>query len=139
MTRQRLTACSVCGTRRTQLTFGREYTAAVEAKQVAQQEAERAKFIVRPRRRTAALCSRASRWCERACVGVQTLNLARPARRRRRAQVEKAEQDKKSAIIRAEGEAKSAQLLGEAIQNNPAFLTLRKIEAEREIASTIEN
>ena len=35
------------------------------------------------------------------------------------------------------GEAKSAQLLGEAIQNNPAFLTLRKIEAAREIASTV--
>lgn len=68
----------------------------MEAKQVAQQEAERAKFIV-----------------------------------------EKAEQDKKSAIIRAEGEAKSAQLLGEAIQNNPSFLTLRKIEAAREIAATI--
>ena len=32
---------------RAQLTFGRDYTAAVEAKQVAQQEAERAKFIVR--------------------------------------------------------------------------------------------
>eukprot|EP00210_Caulerpa_lentillifera_P006129 g5856.t1 len=30
----------------TQLTFSREYTAAVEAKQVAQQDAERAKFIV---------------------------------------------------------------------------------------------
>lgn len=30
----------------TTLTFGKEYTAAVEAKQVAQQEAERAKFIV---------------------------------------------------------------------------------------------
>ena len=30
----------------TQLTFGREYTHAIEAKQVAQQEAERAKFIV---------------------------------------------------------------------------------------------
>jgi hypothetical protein len=30
----------------TNLTFSREYTAAVEAKQVAQQEAERAKFIV---------------------------------------------------------------------------------------------
>jgi hypothetical protein len=29
-----------------QLTFSKEYTAAVEAKQVAQQEAERAKFIV---------------------------------------------------------------------------------------------
>ena len=80
----------------TQLTFGRDYTAAVEAKQVAQQDAERAKFVV-----------------------------------------EKAEQDKKSAIIRAEGEAKSAQLLGEAIQHNPSFLTLRKIEAAREIAGTI--
>ena len=68
----------------------------MEAKQVAQQEAERAKFIV-----------------------------------------EKAEQDKKSAIIRAEGEATSAKLLGEAIQNNPSFLTLRKIEAAREIASTV--
>ena len=32
----------------TNLTFSREYTGAVEAKQVAQQEAERARFIVRP-------------------------------------------------------------------------------------------
>ena len=32
----------------TQLTFSREYTAAVEAKQVAQQEAERAKYWVGP-------------------------------------------------------------------------------------------
>lgn len=31
----------------THLTFGREYTAAIEAKQVAQQEAERAKFVVK--------------------------------------------------------------------------------------------
>jgi prohibitin 2 len=30
----------------TNLTFSKEYTAAVEAKQVAQQDAERAKFIV---------------------------------------------------------------------------------------------
>lgn len=80
----------------TQLTFSREYTGAVEAKQVAQQEAERAKFIV-----------------------------------------EKAEQDKQSAIIRAQGEAQSAKMIGEAIQNNPAFLTLRKIEAARDIASTV--
>lgn len=45
----------------TSLTFGKEFTAAIEAKQVAAQEAERAKFIV-----------------------------------------EKAEQDKKSAVIRAQ-------------------------------------
>eukprot|EP00887_Chlorella_sp_A99_P000806 scaffold5.g806.t1 len=80
----------------TQLTFSREYTGAVEAKQVAQQDAERAKFIV-----------------------------------------EKAEQDKQSAIIRAQGEAQSALLIGQAIQQNPAFITLRKIEAAREIAATV--
>lgn len=80
----------------TQLTFSKEYTAAVEAKQVAQQDAERAKFIV-----------------------------------------ERAVQDKQSAIVRAQGEAQSARLIGQAIQQNPAFLTLRKIEAARDVASTI--
>ena len=45
-----------------------------------------------------------------------------------RMQVDKAEQDKQSAIIRAQGEAQSAKLIGEAIQKNPAFLMLRKIE-----------
>lgn len=80
----------------TNLTFSREYTSAVEAKQVAQQDAERAKFIV-----------------------------------------EKAQQEKQSAIIRAQGEAQSATLIGQAIQQNPAFITLRKIEAAREIAGTI--
>ncbi|XP_051126307.1 prohibitin-1, mitochondrial-like [Andrographis paniculata] len=80
----------------TTLTFGKEFTAAIEAKQVAAQEAERAKFVV-----------------------------------------EKAEQDKRSAIIRAQGEAKSAQLIGQAIANNPAFITLRRIEASREISHTV--
>lgn len=80
----------------TNLTFSREYTGAVEAKQVAQQDAERSKFIV-----------------------------------------EKALQDKQSAIIRAQGEAQSATLIGAAVQQNPAFLTLRKIEAAREIAATV--
>ncbi|GMY37432.1 prohibitin-1, mitochondrial-like [Fagus crenata] len=82
----------------TTLTFGKEFTSAIEAKQVAAQEAERAKYLV-----------------------------------------EKAEQDKKGAIVRAQGEAKSAQLIGEAIANNPAFITLRRIEASREIAQTISH
>ncbi|XP_073058377.1 prohibitin-1, mitochondrial-like [Primulina eburnea] len=80
----------------TGLTFGMEFTAAIEAKQVAAQEAERAKFVV-----------------------------------------DKAEQDKQSAIIRAQGEAASAQLIGQAIANNPAFITLRKIEASKDISHTI--
>ncbi|KAG1331214.1 prohibitin-1, mitochondrial [Cocos nucifera] len=82
----------------TALSFGKEFTHAIEAKQVAAQEAERAKFIV-----------------------------------------EKAEQDKRSAIIRAQGEAKSAELIGHAIASNPAFLALRQIEAAREVAHTISN
>jgi regulator of protease activity HflC (stomatin/prohibitin superfamily) len=55
----------------THLAFSKEYTAAVEAKQVAQQDSERAKYIV-----------------------------------------ERAIQEKKSIVIRAEGEAKSAELIG---------------------------
>lgn len=81
----------------THLSFGKEYTAAVEAKQVAQQEAERARFIV-----------------------------------------EKAKQDKRAAVVRAEGEAKSAQMIGDAMRDNPAFIQLRRIEAAREIAQTVQ-
>ena len=58
----------------THLAFSREYTAAVEAKQVAQQMAERAKF-----------------------------------------RVDQAQQEKKGAILLAEGEAESARLIGNAI------------------------
>merc|ERR1719453_21171 len=80
----------------THLSFGKEYTAAVEAKQVAQQEAERARFVV-----------------------------------------DKATQEKRSVIIRAQGEAKSAQLIGDAVRDNPGFLQLRRLEAARAIAGTL--
>ncbi|KAH0915548.1 hypothetical protein HID58_029994 [Brassica napus] len=42
-----------------------------------------------------------------------------------------------AAIEAKKGESKSAQLIGQAIANNQAFITLRKIEAAREIAQTI--
>lgn len=42
-------------------------------------------------------------------------------------------------VIGYQGEAKSAQLIGQAVSNNPAFITLRKIEAAREIAHTLSN
>ena len=80
----------------THLSFGKECTAAVEAKQVAQQEAERAKFVV-----------------------------------------DKAIQEKRSVIVKAQGEAKSAQLIGDAVRDNPGFLQLRRLEAAREIAITL--
>lgn len=80
----------------THLAFSKEYTNAVEAKQVALQDSQRAKYIV-----------------------------------------ERAIQEKKSIVIKAEGEAKSAELIGNAIQKNPAFLQLRRIEAAKEIAVTL--
>lgn len=82
----------------THLAFSKDYTAAVEAKQVAQQDAERAKYIV-----------------------------------------DRALQEKRSIIIKAEGEAKAAELVGKAIQKNPAFIQLRRIEASREVAATVSN
>lgn len=82
----------------TGLAFSKEYTAAVEAKQVAQQDAERAKYIV-----------------------------------------DRALQEKKSIVIKAQGEAQSAMLIGNAIKKNPAFLDLRRIETSKDIANTISN
>ena len=80
----------------TQLTFGTDFNDAVEKKQIAQQQAERAKFIV-----------------------------------------QQAEQEKKANIIKAQGDAKSAELIGQAMATNPAFIQLRKIEAAKEIATTM--
>lgn len=82
----------------TDLSFGSEYSRAVEAKQVAQQEAQRAAMLV-----------------------------------------ERAKQERQQKIVEAEGEAKSASLIGEAIAQNPGFLELRRIDAAREIANTLAN
>ena len=51
--------------------------------------------------------------------------------------VEKAEQEKKAAIIRAEGEATAAAVVSEALQGSPALVELRRIEAAKEIAETL--
>lgn len=80
----------------THLSFGPEYTRAVESKQVAQQDAERAGY-----------------------------------------EVEQAEQDRKSKVIAAQGEAQAAKMIGEAMQNNPAFAELRRIETARRIAQVV--
>lgn len=80
----------------THLTFGKEYTKAIEDKQVAQQEAERAKFVV-----------------------------------------DKALEEKKSIMIKAQGDAKAAEMIGQAIEDNPGFVELRRIEAAKNIATTV--
>ncbi|XP_028802527.1 prohibitin-3, mitochondrial [Neltuma alba] len=81
----------------THLSYGHEFSRAVEQKQVAQQEAERSKFVVM-----------------------------------------KAEQERRAAIIRAEGESESAKLISDATASaGTGLIELRRIEASREVASTL--
>lgn len=42
-----------------------------------------------------------------------------------------------SIIVRAQGEAKSAELIGEAVRTNKGFLQLRRLEAARDIATIL--
>lgn len=51
--------------------------------------------------------------------------------------VEKAKQDRQGIVIKAEGEARSAELIGRAIAGNPGFVQLRRIDAAKEIATTV--
>ncbi|CAM8888371.1 unnamed protein product [Rhodiola kirilowii] len=81
----------------THLSYGQEFSKAVEQKQVAQQEAERSRFVVM-----------------------------------------KAEQERRAAVVRAEGESESAKLISDATAAaGNGLIELRKIEASREIAATL--
>ncbi|WJX87456.1 Prohibitin-3, mitochondrial [Trifolium repens] len=81
----------------THLSYGPDFSRAVEQKQVAQQEAERSKFVVM-----------------------------------------KAEQERRAAIIRAEGESEAAKLISDATKAaGNGLIELRRIEASREVAGTL--
>lgn len=83
----------------THMTFGKEFTRAVEQKQIAQQDAERARFIV-----------------------------------------ERAEQERQANVIRAEGEAESADIISKAVSRaGDGLIQIRRIEASRDIAQTLAN
>lgn len=81
----------------THMTFGKEFTKAVEQKQIAQQDAERAKYLV-----------------------------------------ERAEQHRKAAVIRAEGEAEAAETVSKALAKaGDGLLMIRRLEASKDIAQTL--
>lgn len=83
----------------THMTFGREFTKAVEQKQIAQQDAERSKYLV-----------------------------------------EKAEQEKRANIIRAEGEAESAETVSKALsKSGDGLLKIRRLDASKDIATLLAN
>ena len=69
----------------------------MEAKQVAQQEAQRAAFVV-----------------------------------------DKARQEKQATVVRAQGEARSAELIGDAIKKSRSYVDLRRIENARIIAQLLQ-
>lgn len=51
--------------------------------------------------------------------------------------VEKAKQIKKSTIIQAEADVEGIKLIGKAVKENPAYLTLQKIQYAKEIADIL--
>lgn len=80
----------------THISFSREFERSVEEKQIAQQNAERAKYLV-----------------------------------------QKSNEIKKRTIINADRDAKTIELMGNAMKNSPSFLTLKKIETAQEIATIL--
>jgi len=80
----------------THLSFSPEFEKAIEQKQVAQQQAERARYLVL-----------------------------------------KAQEEKKRTIIHAEGERQSAEMIGNAIEENPGFVELRRITVAKEISTLL--
>lgn len=52
--------------------------------------------------------------------------------------VDKARQEKQATIVRAQGEARSAELIGEAIKKSRSYVDLRKIENARNIATILQ-
>lgn len=82
----------------TAMTFSPEFTNAVEAKQIAQQDAQKAAFIV-----------------------------------------DKARQEKQGMVVKAQGEAKSAELIGEAIKKSRDYVELKRLDTAREIAAILSH
>ena len=80
------------------MTFSPEFSAAVEAKQIAQQDAQRAAFVV-----------------------------------------DKAIQETQQLVVRAAGEAKSAELIGDAIKKSKDYVELKRLDTAREIAQILAN
>ena len=51
--------------------------------------------------------------------------------------VEKALQEKKSTVIKAQGDAQAITLISKAIAGNPGFVQLRRIDAAKDIAASV--
>lgn len=52
--------------------------------------------------------------------------------------VDKARQEKQAMVVKAQGEARSAELIGEAIKKSKTYVELKKIENARAIAAQLQ-
>lgn len=52
--------------------------------------------------------------------------------------VDKARQEKQAMVVKAQGEARSAELIGDAIKKSKAYVELKKIENARTIATQLQ-
>ena len=103
------------------MTFGKEFTNAVEQKQIAQQEAERAKFIVEKVNYLFIIINMF-------IIQLNTFGI----------NFIQAEQEKQASVIRAEGEAEAAERISKALDKaGEGLILLRRIEASKEIAATL--
>jgi regulator of protease activity HflC (stomatin/prohibitin superfamily) len=98
------------------ITFTPEYADAIERKQIAEQDAQRARFLVEQQKQEA----------ER---------LREEAKGEKDAEITRAEGDAEAAKIRAGGEAEALRLVNEVLAENPDLLQYKYIE---KLASNIE-
>lgn len=68
---------------------------------------------------------------------VEEKQIAQQAAERAKFTVEKAMQEKKSSIIKADADAQSISLIGEQIKANPAYLQIQRIEVARNISQIL--
>lgn len=52
--------------------------------------------------------------------------------------VDKARQEKQAMVVRAQGEARSAELIGDAIKKSRSYVDLKRIENARAIATILQ-
>jgi len=52
--------------------------------------------------------------------------------------VDKARQEKQATVVRAQGEARSAELIGEAIKKSRSYVDLREFENAKNVASILQ-
>ncbi len=101
------------------ITFSPEYAASVEQKQIAEQQAQQAKFVVESKRQEAEQARQVAQGQADAAVIA--------AQGQAQSRVIQAQAEAEARLIQAEAEAKALELIAAALANNPDLLTYQYI------------